>query len=53
MNAHDKRYLKERAGLLEQIAWNIEHGIKDTVKGVAAADSLRHMAGEMRSYGRA
>lgn len=53
MNLRDKRYLRERADLLEQIAWNIEHGIDQTVKGLTCTASLRHMAGEMRSYGRA
>ena len=52
MNRKDKRYLTERAELIEQLAWNIEHGVNETVKGLTVNESMRHMAGEMRSYAR-
>ena len=52
MNRKDKRYLEARAELLEQLARNIETGEHRTVKGLTVNESMRHMAGEMRSYAR-
>ena len=49
MNRKDKKYLLERADILEQYARNLERNIDGVVKTVTVPQALKNMASEMKT----